>query len=313
MIDKQTIEGIKERLPVYTVASKYLTLTKKGNSYFALCPFHAESSASFCIPTPESDKQVFHCFGCQKSGDVITLYEHFTGSSFNEAVEQLAKETNTSITQSKQYQKPVTPYKTIAKPKETPTASDTLITRLKHWQELLPNSAAADYLQKRKIPLNIAQNCGAGYLPANEKYENLYGERIVFPHTMADGRIISAYGRSLNDDRKHCHLSGAKGLFNAQALNLVGDLWLVEGVFDALALMAYGIEKTVAVFGLDGMDMRWFRGQQKIVVLFDYDEAGNNAYKKFAPEAEYWGIKTHRFNEDIVGGYKDFSEYWQNA
>jgi len=311
MIDKQTIEGIKERLPVHAVASKHLTLTKKGSNYFSLCPFHTETTASFCVPAPEAKIQTFKCFGCQKTGDVIALHEHFTGSSFIEAVEQLAKETNTNITQTAQ--KPVTPYKTIAKAKDAPIANDTVITCLKRWQGLLPNSPAAEYLQKRKIPLEIAVRCGAGYIPANEHYENLYGERIVFPHTMADGSIISLYGRSLNDERKHCHLSGAKGLFNAPALNLADDLWLVEGVFDALALMAYGIEKTVAVFGLDGMDMRWLRGQKKIIVFFDYDEAGNKAYQKFALEAEYWGIKTFRYEADILNGYKDFSEYWQNA
>lgn len=72
---------------IAAVISEYISLKKKGQNYWACCPFHGEKSPSFSV---RPDKGFYHCFGCGASGNVITFlmnYEHLT---FPEALEKLA-------------------------------------------------------------------------------------------------------------------------------------------------------------------------------------------------------------------------------
>jgi DNA primase len=320
MPNEKTISEIKARVPVYEVAARYLEIKRQGNTYFALCPYHAEKTPSFKVPAPTVERQQFYCFGCQKTGDVIELHMHLSGANFNDAVAQLAGGAGVTVNARQTYKKPTTPFKGVAKAKDGFERFDAAaMERLARWQELLKGSPAQAYLEKRKIPLEVAQKVGAGFLPANERMSGLpvlrrfpdQGERVVFPHTLPDETVVSLYGRALTDDQgKHCHMRGAKALLNAKALKLDGDLWIVEGAFDALALMAYGVEKVVAVFGLDGFDFRWFAKQRKIIVALDHDEAGNRAWGKLALEAAYWGFSPVRLPKDVLGGLKDISDAW---
>ena len=92
------------------------------------------------------------------------------------------------------------------------------------------------------------------------------GGRVVFPHTTPDGRLVNLYGRAVGTAeqvpkaKRHDHLPGKKGYFNAAALQAgTGPLWVCEGAFDALALRAAGVPRVVAIFGVHGWRWDWVR------------------------------------------------------
>jgi DNA primase len=94
MIPDDTIEEIKTRADIVAVIGQHVQLKKAGNSWKGLCPFHSEKSPSFNVMP---HKNFYHCFGCQKHGDVITFVMEIEGKSFNEACEGLGARFNIEI------------------------------------------------------------------------------------------------------------------------------------------------------------------------------------------------------------------------
>lgn len=82
------VELIKEKINIVDLISEYLPLKKAGINFKASCPFHNEKTPSFVV-SPE--RQIFKCFGCQKSGDIFTFLIEKEGMEFKEALEMLAK------------------------------------------------------------------------------------------------------------------------------------------------------------------------------------------------------------------------------
>src|SRR5207249_3488888 len=108
----------------------------------------------------------------------------------------------------------------------------------------------------------LAQQHGVGYAAPGtwpHPARDWRGGRVVFPHTTADGRLVNLYGRAVGTAeqvpkaKRHDHLPGEKGYFNAAALQAgAGPLWVCEGAFDALALLAAGVPRVAAIFGVQG-------------------------------------------------------------
>ncbi len=86
MIADEIITEIRSRADIVAVIGQHVQLKKAGRSFKGLCPFHGEKTPSFNVMP---DKQFFHCFGCQKHGDVFTFVMEIEGKSFVEAAEQL--------------------------------------------------------------------------------------------------------------------------------------------------------------------------------------------------------------------------------
>ncbi|MBN1331950.1 DNA primase [Candidatus Dojkabacteria bacterium] len=88
MDSRGQIDEIKQKLDIVTVAEKYLrSMKRSGANYFALCPFHNEKTPSFSI---NQDLQIYKCFGCGESGDVITFIQKLEGVDFPKALEMAA-------------------------------------------------------------------------------------------------------------------------------------------------------------------------------------------------------------------------------
>ena len=83
-----TIEEVRSRNDVVDLIGNYIKLTKKGSSYFGLCPFHNEKSPSFSV---SRDKQMYYCFGCGAGGNVFTFIMEYENYTFMEAVKYLAE------------------------------------------------------------------------------------------------------------------------------------------------------------------------------------------------------------------------------
>ena len=81
------IEEVRGRSDIVDVISGYVRLTRKGSSYFGLCPFHNEKSPSFSV---SGSKQMFYCFGCGEGGNVFSFIMKYENYTFPEAVKMLA-------------------------------------------------------------------------------------------------------------------------------------------------------------------------------------------------------------------------------
>jgi len=116
---------------------------------------------------------------------------------------------------------------------------------------------------------------------------------------------VNLYGRAVGTAeqvpkaRRHDHRPGVKGYFNAAALQAgAGPLWVCEGAFDALALLAAGVPRVVAIFGVQG----WVREVCELVFALDADAAGQQQWRQLARQA---GLPAAAY-----GGHKDVNEAW---
>ena len=81
------VEEVRSKNDIVDIISGYVRLTKKGSTYFGLCPFHNEKTGSFSV---SPGKQMFYCFGCGAGGNVYTFLMKYENATFKEAIEKLA-------------------------------------------------------------------------------------------------------------------------------------------------------------------------------------------------------------------------------
>ena len=93
-IPQNIIDEVVERADIVDVLGKHLKLKRSGQNYFACCPFHNEKSPSFMV---NEEKQFWHCFGCQKSGDIFAFVMEMEGVEFREALKTLAEKHTTGF------------------------------------------------------------------------------------------------------------------------------------------------------------------------------------------------------------------------
>jgi hypothetical protein len=143
------------------------------------------------------------------------------------------------------------------------------------------------------------------------------GGRVVFPHTTPDDQLVNLYGRAVGTAeqvpkaKRHDHLPGAKGYFNAAALQAgAGLLWVCEGAFDALALLAAGVPRVVASFGVQGWRWDWAREVRELVFALDADAAGQPQGRALARQAALRGKQVAGLPAAAYGGHKDASAAW---
>ncbi len=128
---------------------------------------------------------------------------------------------------------------------------------------------------------------------------------------------MNLYGRAVGTAeqvpkaKRHDHLPGTKGYFNAAALLAsAGPLWVCEGAFDALALLAAGVPRVVAIFGVQGWRWDWVRGVRELVFALDADSAGQQQWRQLARQAALRGKRVAGLPAVAYGGCKDVNEAW---
>ena len=86
-IPESTIHEIRNRGDIIAMVSRHVELKQAGRNWKGLCPFHNEKTPSFNV---NSERQIFHCFGCQEGGDIIAFLMKHDGLTFPEAARNLA-------------------------------------------------------------------------------------------------------------------------------------------------------------------------------------------------------------------------------
>ena len=297
-----------------------------GHVLRALCPFHGSDRQRSLRVQVHSGR--FVCFACGAWGYMETARIHWR----EEQQRQAAFGRSPAHRQRMPRRRPLPP------PPRPPAAAagqcsahlpasrapapgqPDLAQHLAAFEAALPGSRGAAYLQQRGIPLALAQQLGVGYAAPGawpHPARDWRGGRVVFPHTTPDGRLVNFYGRAVGTGeqvpkaKRHDHLPGAKGYFNAAALHAGdGPLWVCEGAFDALALLAAGVPRVVAIFGVQGWRWDWTREVRGLVFALDADSAGQQQWRQLARQAVLRGKQVAVLPATAYGGHKDVNEAW---
>ena len=144
-------EEIKRAADIVQVIGQFVQLKKAGKNFMGLCPFHAEKDPSFTV---SPDRQMFHCFGCKKGGDIFAFWMEYHGLTFPEALKDLAERYNITVTE----------IYSASEEKKRSRLRETLLRineiAALYFQEMLrrplKGNPAAEYLKKRAISKEIA-------------------------------------------------------------------------------------------------------------------------------------------------------------
>ena len=310
-IPKEFIDHLLEKVNIVDVIGGYVKLEKKGNDYWARCPFHNEKTSSFSV---SESKQFYHCFGCGAHGNAIGFIMEHANKTYVEAIEEIANLAGVEVPRSKESNEKFEARKTI---------QDALEDAKKLFEDNLKKSKQAiSYLQNRNISGVTSKLFGIGYsidnfqnlsktLRKNYSEKNLidagllvrkeknsydkFRNRIMFPIYDVGGRVIAFGGRDISNSNntsipKYMNspetnlFSKKKVLYNlhlAKTEKVAKDfLFIVEGYMDVIALHQEGIKNVVATLGTavttENLE-QCFRYTKEIICCFDGDKAGQDA------------------------------------
>ena len=321
------LDELIARNPIEDVVSQYVNLKRSGSNLFGLCPFHGEKTPSFSV---SPDKGIYYCFGCHKGGSVINFEMEIEGLSYPDAVRALAKRAGLEVPEDEQYQSRYRQQERLwALHKEAarffhsrlyaPIGANALqyatgrgmpksiLTKFgigyapDSWTDLV------DYLRSKNYSDQELRD--SGLVTVSQKNGNLFDrfrDRLMFPIIDVRGNVIGFGGRIMNNADKNAakYLNSPETLIfnkrkNLFALNLakkskLGYLILVEGYMDAIALHQYGFDCAVASLGTalteDGANLL-SRYTEQVVLIYDGDEAGQNATQRAIPILEKAGLQ----------------------
>ena len=321
------LDELIARNPIEDVVSQYVNLKRSGSNLFGLCPFHGEKTPSFSV---SPDKGIYYCFGCHKGGSVINFEMEIEGLSYPDAVRALAKRAGLEVPEDEQYQSRYRQQERLwALHKEAarffhsrlyaPVGANALqyatgrgmpksiLTKFgigyapDSWTDLV------DYLRSKNYTDQELRD--SGLVTVSQKNGNLldrFRDRLMFPIIDVRGNVIGFGGRIMDSSDKSAakYLNSPETLIfnkrkNLFALNLakkskLGYLILVEGYMDAIALHQYGFDCAVASLGTalteDGANLL-SRYTEQVVLIYDGDEAGQNATQRAIPILEKAGLQ----------------------
>jgi DNA primase len=286
LFSQETLERVRSASDIVEIVGSCLPLRRAGANFVALCPFHREKTPSFNVnPT----KQIFHCFGCHKGGDVFKFIEEYESLSFGEAVRRLAERARIPL----EFEKGAGDSAT-RNLKETLLAIHEQITT--RWQSALANESsgaiAREYLAKRAVSSEAVSLFRLGYAPevwddtvnwarskshdlatvekaglilrkeGTDHYYDRFRGRLIFPICDEQGRVIGFSGRILSGDEKTAKYVNSPetpiftkskvfyGLDKSRRSLLdAGHAVICEGQLDLIACYMSGVQNVVAPQG----------------------------------------------------------------
>lgn len=338
------IEDVRMKNDIVDVISQYVKLTRKGSSYFGLCPFHNEKTPSFSV-TPS--KQMYYCFGCGAGGNVFNFIMEYENYSFGEALSHLADRAGVQL--------PKIEYSGEAKRKAEERAVLLEINKLAaqyfYYQLRRENGQTAyNYLTGRGLSDETIKKFGLGY---SDKYsDDLYKylksknysdellresglfnvderrgmydkfwNRVIFPIMDVNNRVIGFGGRVMGDGKPKYLNSPETKIFdksrNLYGLNVARTtrknyLILCEGYMDVIAMHQAGFTNAVASLGTaltSGHASLLKRYTQEVLLLYDSDGAGIKAALRAIPILREAGITSRVVS---LKPYKDPDEFIKN-
>jgi len=226
-IPHETIQEVRERTDIVQVVGRYVQLRRSGSTFVGLCPFHEEKTPSFNV---NPQRQFFHCFGCQESGDVFGFIMKLEGKGFVDVVQELADQAGVEIAREKLTPEEV---RRSARRKSDRQRGLELCARVaaRYREALMEPSGdgARAYLERRGIseasgerfllgwapragdlvaelarragvPLTLAEKVGLVAPRRAGGYRDRFWNRVIFPVRTVRGEAVAFGGRILEGD-----------------------------------------------------------------------------------------------------------------
>jgi DNA primase len=255
---------------VRVIQSHGVKLKKQGKDYVGLCPFHKEKTPSFHV-TPS--KGLFHCFGCNASGNVIQFVAKKEGISEHDAGVKLLGSIP-GVTPASSLPQPPAAAKVL-----NPAEAAALLLRVVHFyvRTLHKDRAGFEYLKRRNlIDGTMLETFQIGYcngtlhkalpksgdlieelkalgLLTSQGQEHFRG-CVTVPIFDQAGNVCGVYGRRINDEQPHhLYLPGEhRGVWNGTTAKTSQTLLLAEAILDGLSLWQAGFKNVIAIYGCNG-------------------------------------------------------------
>ncbi len=320
---KDYIAEVSSKIGILDVIGHYVKLRKQGRNYVGLCPFHHEKTPSFTV---SPDKNMFYCFGCKATGDMLTFVRKIHNVSLPEAVEIVSKEFDVDL--------PPWHMSTAAS-RERQELLQTLKVVAEAFSAALQSTQAEqcqEYVRRRELSPDIVQRFSLGYCPRNieslvawcsdhgvdesslaragivQRHDGRafspFAHRLMFPIWDSIGNIIAFGGRAIDGSMPKYTNSPETPLFSKRrtlyALPLAepsirkkGTAIVVEGYMDAIALHASGFHEAVASLGTAFTEEQATllkRSASRVLLNFDSDEAGQRAARLALSIADRTGL-----------------------
>ena len=338
------IEEVRSRNDVVDLIGNYIKLTKKGSSYFGLCPFHNEKSPSFSV---SRDKQMYYCFGCGAGGNVFTFVMEYENYTFVEAVKYLAERAGIKLPE----------VEVTEEQKRIQTKRQQLLDIQKqaaqyfYYQLKSKNGAnARAYFEKRRLTKETIAHFGLGFsnpysndlyqflkskgyddqilkdsglVTIDEKYgvHDKFWNRVMFPIMDVNNKVIGFGGRVLGEGTPK-YLNSPETLLFDKSRNLYGlnfgrtsrqpFMIICEGYMDVIAMHQAGFTNAVASLGTaftlqHGILLK--RYIEEVRLAYDSDEAGVKAALRAIPILRSAGLRIRIIH---MNPYKDPDEFIKN-
>lgn len=301
------VDEIKSRCNIVDVIGRHVPLKKTGSNYKGVCPFHNEKTPSFVV---SDTKQIFTCFGCGATGDVLEFVQRYNNLDFPEAVEKLASEYGLEIKSANfKGERERTALYEINR--EAAAFFYRAFTKG-------PNPGY-EYMKKRGLEPDTLRKFGIGYADgewdslyryfmdkgtdpqtllelglisySNGKYYDKYRDRVIFPIINTRGKVIGFGGRILGEGNPKYLNSPESPVFskknNLYGLNLTrqdinkeNQVILVEGYMDVISLYHHGVRNVSASLGTaltENQAAMLKRYTDNVIISYDSDAAGQAA------------------------------------
>ncbi len=301
-----TVDEIKSRCNIVDVIGQVVPLKRAGSNFKGRCPFHNEKTPSFVV---SETKQIFTCFGCGATGDVIAFVQRYYQLDFMQAVEKLAKEygieMDRSFRKDEHKDEAYNINREAAKfffkafrEKANPGYTYMINRGIDHdtlnkfgigyadesWDSLYKHLTGMGFKEEKLLELGLISE-------SKGKYYDKFRNRVMFPIMNTNGKVIGFGGRILGDGNPKYLNSQESKVFlkknNLYGLNITrqdigkeNQAILVEGYMDVISLYQSGIRNVSASLGTaltENQARLLKRYTQNIVLSYDADQAGINA------------------------------------
>ena len=281
------VDEIKNRLGIVELVSQYVQLKQAGRNFKGLCPFHSEKSPSFVV-SPE--KQICHCFGCNKGGDIFSFVQEVEGVDFVEALKFLAEKTGVKLEKDTLRKNVEVKSEKAEYYRAHELACAFFQNELHHTND---GAKVLSYLEKRGVNKEIIQEFRLGFAPdaydrlhthllekgvskkilidsgfvtqkniASDQIFDKFRSRLMFPIYDYLGNICGFGGRALAKDQMPKYLNSPENIIYNKSKTLYGffqskkfikeldQVIVVEGYFDCLLPFQAGVKNIVATSGV---------------------------------------------------------------
>lgn len=283
-IEQETINEIREKNDILDVVSEYVKLEKKGRNYIGLCPFHDEKTPSFSV---SEDKQICHCFGCKKGGNVFQFIQEIKDIPFVEAVKELGSRVDIHVESNEPSSSEAIVDDHIKMIEMHELMANNFHYILKHTEE---GEEALAYLKSRGFTDELINDRKIGYSPNHSKfthdflekngydavlafdagllsrndetfdYFDRFRDRIIFPLLNFQGKTVGFSGRTYTDQTPKYLNSPETPIFQKRKMlynidrarkfiRQNDEVILLEGFMDVIKADQADIKQVVATMG----------------------------------------------------------------